>query len=88
MLIMNGIEVFSIGLPWGRVGACTREMPSTRNTALATLSSTRKSAGLRRSWSASISSISGLIRAAEKCRSAARYPSLDGMSCGMNFRSS
>ena len=49
MLIWNGIEVCSIGLPSGRVIACTRAIPGTRKTALAILSMTRKSAELRRS---------------------------------------
>ena len=49
MLIWNGIDVCSIGLPSGRVMAWTREMPGTRNTAFAILSMTRKSAELRRS---------------------------------------
>ena len=83
MLIMNGIEVCSIGVPCGRVIACTRATPGTRNTALATLSRTRKSAELRMSWSASMRSTSGLIRAWEKCRCAACNPSLAGMSFGM-----
>ncbi|PQM44606.1 hypothetical protein C1Y40_05238 [Mycobacterium talmoniae] len=52
----------SIGVPCGRVIACTRAMPFTRKTALATLSMTRKSAGLRMSWSAWMSSSSGFIR--------------------------
>ena len=38
MLIMNGIEVCSIGVPCGRVMACTREMPSTAKIAFAILS--------------------------------------------------
>ena len=63
MLIWNGIDVCSIGLPSGRVIACTREMPGTRKMALAILSMTRKSAELRRSWSLSIISSSGFIRA-------------------------
>ncbi|PQM45925.1 hypothetical protein C1Y40_03916 [Mycobacterium talmoniae] len=62
MLIRNGIEVCSIGVPCGRVIACTREMPGTWNTALAILLMTRKSAEFRMSWSVSISSISGFIR--------------------------
>ncbi len=49
MLIMNGIEVCSIGVPSGRVMACTREIPSTAKMALAILLMTRKSAELRRS---------------------------------------
>ena len=49
MLIMNGIEVCSMGVPCGRVIACTREIPSTRKMAFAILSMTRKSAELRRS---------------------------------------
>ncbi|CDO08302.1 hypothetical protein BN977_03861 [Mycolicibacterium cosmeticum] len=49
MLIWNGIEVCSIGVPCGRVIACTRPIPGVRNTALAILSITRKSAELRRS---------------------------------------
>ena len=71
MLIWKGIEVCSIGVPSGRVMACTRAIPGTRKTALAILSMTRKSAELRRSWSLSIISTSGFIRACEKCRSAA-----------------
>ncbi len=71
MLMRNGIEVFSIGVSFGRVTVCTRATPGTRNTALASLSITRKSAGFRRSRSVSISMTSGFIRAAEKCRSAA-----------------
>ncbi len=49
MLIWNGIEVCSIGVPCGRVMACTRPTPSVRKIALAILSITRKSAELRRS---------------------------------------
>jgi len=49
MLIWNGIEVCSIGVPSGRVMACTRPMPGVLKTALAILSITRKSAELRRS---------------------------------------
>ena len=71
MLIWNGIEVCLIGLPSGRVIACTRAMPSTLKRALAILSITRKSAELRRSWSLSTINSSGFIRAWEKCRSAA-----------------
>ena len=82
MLIWNGIEVCLIGLPSGRVIACTRAMPSTLKMALAILSMTRKSAELRRSWSLSIISSSGFIRAGSKCRSAAAYPSLAGRSGG------
>ena len=52
MLIWNGIEVCSIGVPCGRVIAWTRAMPGTWKMALAILSMTRKSAELRRSWSA------------------------------------
>src|ERR1700750_2735814 len=48
MLIWNGIEVCSIGVPCGRVMACTREIPGTLKMALAILSITRKSAELRR----------------------------------------
>ena len=69
--IMKGIEVCSIGVPSGRVMACTREMPSTAKIAFAILLMTRKSAELRRSWSLSTMSTSGFIRACEKCRSAA-----------------
>ena len=82
MPIRNGIEVCSIGVPSGRVMACTREMPSTAKMALAILLMTRKSAELRRSWSLSIISTSGFIRAWEKCRSAAAYPSLAEVSGG------
>ena len=71
MLIWNGIDVCLIGLPSGRVIACTRAMPSTLKRALAILSITRKSAELRRSWSLSIINSSGFIRAWEKWRSAA-----------------
>ncbi|PQM49549.1 hypothetical protein C1Y40_00223 [Mycobacterium talmoniae] len=49
MLIENGIVEWLIGVPCGRVMVCTRPIPCTRKTALATLSITRKSAGLRRS---------------------------------------
>ena len=49
MLIRNGIEVCSIGVPSGRVMACTRAMPSTWKMAFAILLMTRKSAELRRS---------------------------------------
>src|SRR5882757_10850049 len=42
MLIWNGIDVCSMGVPNGRVIACTRAMPGTRKTALAILSITRK----------------------------------------------
>ncbi|COW23775.1 Uncharacterised protein [Mycobacterium tuberculosis] len=47
MLIWNGIDVWSIVVPSGRVIACTREMPGTRKMPLASLSRTRKSAGFR-----------------------------------------
>ncbi|SKV04280.1 Uncharacterised protein [Mycobacteroides abscessus subsp. abscessus] len=47
MLMRNGMELCSIGVPCGRVIACTRAIPGTRNTALAILSITRKSAELR-----------------------------------------
>ena len=82
MLSMNGIVLCSIVVPCGRVIAWTREMPFTREMALAILLITRKSAELRRSWSDSMSSNSGFIRAGEKCRSAAAYPSLAGRSAG------
>src|SRR5882757_2553115 len=49
MLIWNGIDVCSMGVPNGLVIACTRAMPGTRKTPLAILSITRKSAELRRS---------------------------------------
>src|SRR5436190_24367253 len=49
MLIWNGIDVCSIGVPCGRVMACTREMPGTLKIAFAILSMTRKSAEFRRS---------------------------------------
>src|ERR1700712_814042 len=49
ILIWNGIDVCSIGVPCGRVIACTREIPGTLKMALATLSITRKSAELRMS---------------------------------------
>ncbi len=71
MLIRNGIEVCSIGLPSGRVMACTRDIPSTAKMALAILLITKKSAELRMSWSLSTISTSGFIRAWEKWRSAA-----------------
>ena len=48
-LSWNGIDVWSIGVPSGRVIACTREIPGTRNRPLASLSKTRKSVGLRMS---------------------------------------
>ncbi len=70
-LIWNGIEVWSSGVPSGRVIDCTWAMPSVWKTALATRSSRIMSVGLRRSWSASIISSSGLSRACEKWRSAA-----------------
>ncbi len=60
MLIWNGIEVCSIGVPCGRVMACTRPIPGTRKIVLAILSMTRKSAELRRSWSLSIISSFGV----------------------------
>ena len=82
MLIRNGIEVCSIGVPSGRVMAWTREIPSTAKIAFAILLMTRKSAELRRSWSLSTISTSGFIRACEKCRSAAAYPSLAEVSGG------
>ena len=81
-LMMYGIVVPSIGVPSGRVMVCTRPMPSTPKIALAILSMTMKSAGLRRSWSDSTINTSGLSRAGEKCRSAAAYPTLDSMSAG------
>ncbi len=79
---MNGIELCSMGVPWGRVMVWTRPMPGSWNIALATRSMTRKSAELRRSWSLSSISISGLSRAAGKCRSAAAKPCAAGMSAG------
>ncbi len=79
---MNGIELCSIGVPSGRVMVCTRPIPGWWNMLLATRSMTRKSAELRRSWSLSIISSSGLSRAAGKCRSAAAKPSAAGMSGG------
>ena len=45
------------------------------------------SAGLRRSWSDSTIKSSGIIRAWEKCRSAASNPLLAAMFFGMNIRS-
>jgi hypothetical protein len=77
-----GIVLNSMGLPLGRVIAWTLPIPGTRKTALAILSITRKSAALRKSWSLSMSSNSGFIRAAGKCRSAAAYPSFAGRSAG------
>ncbi len=85
--MMNGIEVCSIGVPCGRVMACTRPTPGMRKMFLATLSMTSMSAELRRSWSVSIISNSGFIRACGKCRSAAANPWLAGRSGGMNSRS-
>ena len=70
-LIWNGIDVWSSGVPSGRVIDCTCAMPSVWNTALATRSNRIMSVGFRRSWSASIIISSGLSRAFEKCRSAA-----------------
>ena len=70
-LIWNGIDVWSSGVPSGRVIDCTCAMPSVWKTALATRSSRIMSVGLRRSWSASTISSSGFSRACEKCRSAA-----------------
>ena len=71
MLMMNGIEVWSIGVPSGRVMVCTRPMPGMWKIVLAIRSMTSMSAGLRRSWSVSSISSSGFIRACGKCRSAA-----------------
>jgi hypothetical protein len=82
MLIWNGIDVCSIGLPSGLVIACTLATPGTRKMAFEILSITRKSAELRRSWSLEIIISSGFIRAWSKCRSAAAYPSLAGRSAG------
>ena len=48
-LSVYGIVECSIGLPSGRVMVCTSAMPRTSTSALAILSITRKSAGLRRS---------------------------------------
>ena len=70
MLIANGIVECLMGLPSGRVIVWTREMPGVWKTALAILSMTRKSADVRRSWSLSIISSSGFIRAELKCLSA------------------
>ena len=80
MLIRNGIDVCSIGVPSGLVMACTRPMPGMWKMLLAIRSITSMSAGLRTSWSVSTSSSSGFIRACGKCRSAAAYPTLAGMS--------
>ena len=71
MLFWNGIELCWIGIPSGRVMSWIIAMPTVRISFLATLSNTSMSAGLRISWSASIISRSGFIRASEKCRSAA-----------------
>ena len=71
MLMMNGIEVCSMGVPRGRVMLCTRPMPGMWKMFLAIRSITSMSAGLRTSWSVSTSSSSGFIRACGKCRSAA-----------------
>ncbi len=81
MLICEGMVLNSSGSPWGRVMACTLPTPGTLNTALAILSITRKSAELRSSRSVSMSSSSGFIFEAEKCRSAAAKPSCAGRSC-------
>ena len=48
-LIWNGIDVWSIGVPSGRVIDCTCAMPSVWKTALATRSSRIMSVELRRS---------------------------------------
>ncbi|SHW51300.1 Uncharacterised protein [Mycobacteroides abscessus subsp. abscessus] len=60
--------MLAIGVPSGRVIPCTRETPRTLKMALATLFSTRKSAGFLRSLSVSINSTSGVRRDSEKCR--------------------
>src|SRR3954451_25482969 len=49
MLIWNGIDVCSMGVPCGRVIASTRDIPGTLNTALAIVSITRKSDEFRMS---------------------------------------
>jgi apolipoprotein N-acyltransferase len=82
MLFWNGIELCWIGIPSGRVMSWIIAMPTVRISFLATLSSTSMSEVLRMSWSASIISRSGFIRASEKCRSAAAYPMLDGAVSG------
>ena len=71
MLFWNGIELCWIGMPSGRVMFCTIAIPSVWITFRATVLRTSMSAGLRMSWSASTISMSGFIRAWEKCRSAA-----------------
>jgi hypothetical protein len=65
-LIWNGIDVWSSGVPSGRVIDCTCAMPSVWKTAFATRSNRIMSVGLRRSWSVSTISSSGLSRAFEK----------------------
>ena len=57
-------------------------MPGTRKMFLAMRSSTSMSRALRMSWSDSTMSMSGFIRADEKCFSAAALPMLDGTSAG------
>ena len=49
MLIWNGIELWSIGVPSGRVMFCTRAIPGMWKMPRAMRSSTSMSAGLRRS---------------------------------------
>ena len=62
---LERIDVWSRGVPSGRVIDCTWAMPSVWKTALATRSSRIMSVGLRRSWSVSIISSSGFSRAFE-----------------------
>ena len=71
MLIWNGMDVCSIGVPSGLVMVCTRPIPGMWKTLLAIRSTTSMSAELRTSWLVSTSSISGFIRACGKWRSAA-----------------
>ncbi len=67
----KGTELCWMGMPSGRVMSWIIAMPGRRMMFLATRSSTSMSAGLRMSWSASIISMSGFIRAWVKCCSAA-----------------
>ena len=71
MLTWYGMELCAMGEPSGRVMLCTMAMPRIRNRALAILSSTIMSVGLRMSWSDSTIRMSGFRRAALKCFSAA-----------------
>lgn len=82
-LSMNGMEVWSIGVPSGLVMPCTREIPRTLKIAFASRFSTMKSAGFQGHGPVSTMSTSGVIRDWEKWRSAAADPMLAGMSPGM-----